>query len=226
MSELQPSFDFFGIVIQEPTTVLTDLLISGVCFYAYLKLYNEKRPEKSFHLLHKFFLVMGIATSVSGLVGHGFLYAFGVAWKLPGWLTSILSIWFLERASIEHANGVIPFVTLRWLRFINVLELIFFLGATLYYLDFFLVELYTAFGLFVVNLPIQIFIMYRARNDVSRLFIQAILLTLLSAVIFKIEISFGIWFNHLDVSHVVIAFAIYTFYISAKNYKIPVLNKK
>lgn len=47
---------------------------------------------------------MGIATMVGGVIGHGLLYAYSFAWKLPGWLTSMFSIALIERASIEQAR--------------------------------------------------------------------------------------------------------------------------
>ncbi|MBE0654263.1 MAG: hypothetical protein IH594_10730, partial [Bacteroidales bacterium] len=122
--------DIFGIRILEPVTTLTDLLVAAVCFYAFFKLMRINRPELHFKFMSWFFLSMGIATTFGGLIGHGFLYMFSFAWKLPGWLTSMLSISLLERASIQYAKPLIKPKFRTFLDWANIIELITFMILT------------------------------------------------------------------------------------------------
>jgi len=112
----QPSIFIYGFRIDEPVTVLTDLLVSAVCFYAYIKLRKIRSGNKVHMYLKHYFLTMALATGIGGLLGHGFLYAFEKSiditlevspWKLPAWLISMFSIMLIERAAIEYARPII-----------------------------------------------------------------------------------------------------------------------
>ncbi|MEA2106203.1 MAG: hypothetical protein U9P82_05720 [Bacteroidota bacterium] len=72
----QPSIFIQNIRIDEPVTTLTDLFVSFVCFYAFYKL-NKIPIRNKVHLyLRYYFLSMGIATAIGGIVGHGFFVSF------------------------------------------------------------------------------------------------------------------------------------------------------
>ena len=110
----QPSIEFFSIRIDEPITTLTDLFVSAMCFYAFYRLNKIPTRNKMHTYLKVYFMSMGIATTIGGIVGHGFLYLFDYnaalpvsPWKLPGWITSMISIAMIERASIEYARKLI-----------------------------------------------------------------------------------------------------------------------
>lgn len=96
----QPSVEFYGIRVDEPVTTLTDLVVTAVCIYAFYCL-NAIPKQNNVHTYLKYYSIkMAIATAVGGLIGHGFFYLFTFAWKLPGWLTSMLSIALVERVCI------------------------------------------------------------------------------------------------------------------------------
>ena len=89
----QTTVELFEVRLFEPVTVLTDLLVSGVCFYAFHKLGKTPKssePDVVCTLFRYYFLAMGIATLYEGIIGHGFLYLFGFKWKLPGWIISMI----------------------------------------------------------------------------------------------------------------------------------------
>jgi hypothetical protein len=152
----QPSIFPFGLRIDEPVTTLTDLFVSFVCFYAFYKL-NKINVQNKVHLYLKYyFLSMGIATTIGGIIGHGFLYLFDAQWnapegfvhvlgkifgeelmkdvanpwKLPGWLTSMFSIALVERASIEYARPIIKKGVGTFFAWLNVIELLTFVFIT------------------------------------------------------------------------------------------------
>ncbi len=211
----------FGIKILEPVTTLTDLVVSTVCFFAFFKLLKINRPEWHFRFFNWFFLTMGIATALGGLIGHGFLYMFSFAWKLPGWLTSMLSISLLERASIEYAKPLLKPRFRKFMDWANVIELIVFMVLTFSTLNFKFVEVHSAFGLLVVNTPLHLYVYWKTRGEGSRIMLIAISFAILSALIFMNEISIHKWFNYLDLSHTLMAFGAFFFYKAALKFQLP-----
>jgi len=212
----------FGIRILEPVTTLTDLIVSAVCFYAFVRLLKLNRPELHFKYINWFFLTMGIATALGGLVGHGFLYLFTFAWKLPGWLTSMLSISLLERASIEYAKPILHPRFRKFMDWANIIELIIFMVLTFATLNFRFVEIHSAFGLLVVNTPLHLYVYWKTRSKGSRIMLTGISFAVLSALVFMNEISIHKWFNYLDLSHMLMAVGAFFFIRAALNFNLKV----
>ncbi len=207
-----PSIRVFGLLILEPVTTLTDLLVSAVCFYAFTRLYLKHNKETHLKLFTGFFFSMGFATAFGGLIGHGFMYAFSFAWKLPAWLTSMVAISLLERASIEFAKPLLKKRFRIFMDWANIVELIIFLVLTFSSLNFFFVEVHSAFGLLIINTPLHIYIYLRRKNTGSIWMLTAIGFAMLSAIIFMNEIAISKWFNHFDISHSLMAIGAYFFY--------------
>ena len=134
----QPSIYPFGIRIDEPMAVVTDLLVSAVCFYAFYKLTKKNLPGRSQWYLRYYFLLIGIATFLGGVIGHGFLYALSFPWKLPGWTISMISVALIERSAISHARRLIKPVIVRTFLIVNIIELVIVMTVTMTTLDFFL----------------------------------------------------------------------------------------
>ena len=229
----------FGIKIQEPVTTFTDLIVSVVCFIAFIRLLKINRIELHFKLITWFFLSMGIATTFGGLIGHGFIYLFQVEWslpewftnffslkfveeadpvspwKLPGWLTSMLSISLLERASIEYAKPLLHPKLRKTMDWANIIELLTFMTLTFSSLNFKFVEIHSAFGLLVINTPLHLYVYWKSRSDGSRFMLFGLGFAITSALFFMNEWSFHRWFNYLDMSHSLMAFGAYFFYQAA-----------
>ena len=212
----QPSIYPFGIRIDTPVTVATDLLVTAVCFYAFYKI----SQMKSNHIIKKYLLIyfasMGMATAIGGIVGHGFLYALGFEWKLPGWFTSMVSIAFLERACIEQARPFIKNSTIRFFSVLNIIELITFMIISFYTLNFLYVEIHSAYGLAFIVFSFSIFVYRKTGNKGNIRFIQAVLLAACAATWFLLKWDFNIWFNHYDVSHVFMALSAWFFFLGSE----------
>ena len=103
----QPSIDLFGITIMEPMVSFTDLWITTVCVYAFIQLKRLNKQGKVHQYMRWYFLIMGMATFLGGILGHAFQHAVGLEWKLPGWLISMIAVMAVERATIMHAQPVI-----------------------------------------------------------------------------------------------------------------------
>lgn len=248
----QPSIFPFGIRIDEPVTTLTDLFVSLVCFYAFYKL-NKIEVKNKVHLYLKYyFLSMGIATTVGGIVGHGFLYLFDAKWdapeglvsilgnifgeellkevanpwKLPGWLTSMFSIALVERASIEYARPIIRKSVGTFFAWLNVIELTTFVIITFATLNFFFVEVHSAYGLLIVVSGFNLLVYLKTKKKGSKHFLIAVGFSAIGALFFMNKWGLSPWFNHFDISHTFMTFSALYFYIGSKEIlEDPVLPK-
>ncbi len=221
------SVDILGIRLDEPVTTITDLIVSAVCYYAFYKIHTE-RPNYKLNIYMKFyFLSMGLATTIGGIIGHGFLYLFSFAWKLPGWLTSMFSIALLERASIEYCRPQIENKNVfRFFTWLNIIELFTFVVITFYTLNFFFVEVHSAYGLLVVVTGFQGYIYYKTKSEASRLALIAVGISSISALVYMNEWGLHAYFNHFDISHIFMTFSAWFFYRSAMTMNVVEVTKE
>jgi len=208
----QPSVTWFGIRIDEPVNTLTDLLVSIICFYAFYALTKSNKTGKAILYFRSYFLLLGFATLLGGLIGHGFLYAFSFAWKLPGWILSMLSVAFIERSSIEYARALIPHRVGKMFLILNIIELLTIMSITIYTLNFQWVEFHSGYGLLAVVLPFHGYVYYKTSDKGSLIILIAVLVACIAALVFMNKISWHTWFNYIDISHVLMAVAAYIFY--------------
>lgn len=196
-------------------TTATDLLVSAVCFYAFYKLTKHAAPGRTQLFFRLYFLLMGIATFLGGLIGHGFLYALSFPWKLPGWIVSMLSVALIERSSIERAKPLIDPRVGRSFLVLNIIELLTIMTVTMTTLNFKWVEFHSGYGLLGVVLPFHAYTYFKTRDRGSLVIIIAVGIASCAALIFMNKISLHEWFNYLDISHIMMAIGAYVFYRGA-----------
>jgi hypothetical protein len=216
----------WGIRIDEPIVTLTDLLVSVVCFiYAY-KIHKSGKTEKVFIYFKIYFFTMGLATLLGGIIGHAFLYAFSFYWKLPGWIMSMISIMFVERAAIEHTRIWLKPSIVKVLGVVNILEFITFLTLTIISLDFFYVEFHSGYGLMFVVLSLEGYLFLKTKNTAGKYMLAGIGFAAIAAIFFMTKLSPHQWFNYLCVSHVLMAIAATFFYLGTIRIDMSVIEKK
>lgn len=226
MVDPQPSIHWLGLRIDEPITTLTDLLVSAVCFYAWYKLGKHTVVTKSLLYFRYYFLLMALATLLGGLIGHAFLYAFSFIWKLPGWIVSMFSVALIERSAIAYAKAHVPEKVGKFFLTLNVLELITIMSITLYTLNFKWVEFHSGYGLLAIVFPFHAYVYYKTKDEGSRTIIIAVAIASVAALVFMNKIALHTWFNHLDISHTLMAVAAYVFYLGAlKLYGVKIRSK-
>ncbi|MBL4703740.1 MAG: hypothetical protein JKY54_04415 [Flavobacteriales bacterium] len=213
-----PSISFFGIQVDEPVTMMTDILVGVVCFYALYKLMQKKRKgtvkgdPTVFVFLKYFFLLMGISTVLGGFFGHGFNYALNIYWKLPYWGISMFSVALAERAVIVYSAGLTKPFYAKFFRWLNLIELAAFMVISFVTLDFIFVVIHSAYGLLVIVGIFHGYIYYKTRSQGSKLFLIGVFISLIGAVCFLTKFGFGHWFNHLDITHTLMAISGWFFY--------------
>jgi hypothetical protein len=212
----QPSIYLAGIRIDEPVTALTDLMVSAVCLGAYLQLSKREYNSRALRYFRYYFLLMAVATLLGGLVGHAFLYALSFSWKLPGWVVSMLSVALIERSSIEYARPLVPAQLARFFLILNIVELLTVMSITFYTLNFRWVEFHSGYGLLGVVLPFHLYRYHRTRDRGSLIVIVAVGIATLAAIVYMNRLALHTWFNHLDISHVLMAAGAYVFFLGAR----------
>lgn len=207
------SIEIYGILIQEPVTALTDLLVAGVCLYAFSRL----RPiNPGVKLLKYYFLTMALATAYGGIIGHAFLGYLDFGWKVPGWLMSMVSVALLERAAITHAKPLLTNRQGNLFTLLNSTELLILSVVVLATLNFKFVEAHAAYGLLVIVFSFEAYIFKMKRAESSLLFLAATGIAALAALVHLSKFIIHPWFNHLDLSHVLMAAAAYVFFLAGR----------
>ncbi len=217
MIEAQPSIAISGLIIHEPVTALTDVLVAIICFVAYWKL-NKLAPRGEVHTLFKYyFLSMAAATFLGGFVGHALLHYVPFYMKVPGWVVSMLSVALLERAVIQYSRKWTKAKIGAFFSKLNIFELLLFLGLSLLTLNFQFVLIHAAYGMAIVVLGFAGFVYYKERSLGSKQIITAVLISAVGAAFFVFQIGISKWFNHVDISHVFMMIASVYYYFGAKN---------
>ena len=214
---LQPSIELFGLVIHEPVTALTDVMVAVICFIAYLKL-NKLSTRSNIQLLFKYyFLTMSLATFLGGVLGHALLEYVPFEFKLPGWVVSMLSVALLERAVIQYArNWTKPNIGAFFAK-LNIIELLTFLILSLATLNFQFVLVHAAYGMAIVVAGFAGFVYIKEKSIGSKQILQAVLVSAIGAAFFVFQIGIDKWFNHVDISHVFMMIATVLYYKGARN---------
>jgi len=209
---IQPGIDIFGFHLMEPVTVITDLLVAGVCFYAWhqIKKINQKTQAQLYTQI--FMLLMGTAATFGAIFGHGLIHIVHPLCKIPGWYFSMFSIAFIERAAIAQASLTMPKKVTNFFLKLNIVELIALCIITIITIDFKYVEIHSAYGFLVVVLLFHAYNFRKTKNRGSRLMLLNTILLLIAVFIFNYPVVLHTFFNHRDLAHIFMACSVYLIY--------------
>lgn len=213
---IQPSVEILNIRIDEPITTATDLLLAAICFVAYYRIRQQESMGRVKWYFKYYFLTLGLGAMFGGLFGHAFLYKLSPEWKLVSWILTLFSVAFMAHALLEVAKPYVkPRISKLIVRF-NLLILAIAFFYTLWTLAFSPVQYYTIFGMVVVVGSLSYIIYQRtACRGVVRL-MGAVAIGLLSALIFSYELGLSPWFNHRDISHLILSYSAFSMYKGAE----------
>lgn len=212
---VQPSIEIFNLRIDEPVTTATDLIMAAICFYAYFRVKEQESSGRIKGYFKYYFLTLGIATLAGGLLGHAFLYSLSPRWKLVSWIFTLISVAIISTCLIELAKPLLKPGFSRFVSRVNLLVLSLALLYTLYTLAFSAVKYYTIFGMFMVVGSLSFLIYQKTESRGMVRFMVAVGVGLLSAFIFSFEWGISPWFNHNDISHVILSFSAFSLYKGA-----------
>lgn len=216
-----PSVNWFGVTILEPSTVLTNLIIAAVCFYAYRNLKKKKLTvTRTQRFMSYYFLLIGVSTIIGGVFGHAFLYATGSYGKIPAWYIGMAGVALFERAAIAHGSPYMNKKVWQFFSVLNYIEVIILMMLSLIYLNFGFVILHCFYGLFIVVFCFEAFV-YRKTKDPSFKYLAiATIFGFLAVICHAFQLSVNKWFNYNDVSHLAMTAAIIFYYKAALHIRV------
>ncbi len=194
-----------GLKILEPATLITDAVLAVSCFFYGYRILKVDQKSLTLNLRAMFFILMGVSSFLGGFA-HGFYYWHGDI--LHGMTRSFacLSILAIEWSSIATLNSQ----KLKRLLFsgtlLKSLVAIFFIT---WYHKFFFVIINSASGVLFIVIFIELVHYSKDRLRARLIFILGIFLNVLPAIIHLINLSPSKWFNHNDVSHLVLVLCFY-----------------
>jgi hypothetical protein len=168
-------------------------------------------------LFKYYFLSMSMATFLGGVVGHALMHYLPFYMKIPGWITSMLSVALLERAVIQHTRRLINPKIGNFFSWLNIVELLTFMILALVTLNFQFVLIHAAYGMAIVVTGFTGFIYFKERSLGSKQVLIAVLICTIGAFFFVSKIGINKWFNHVDISHVFMMIGSIYYYLGSKN---------
>lgn len=204
-SYLQPAIQIGNLRVEEPITTATDMLLAGICIYAFMKIRRKGTRDRLKWYLKYFFLVLGLSALLGGFLGHAFLYRLAPGWKLVSWLLVIFSVGLMVHATIEMARPLIRNGIPRILGRMNLLILAVAVFFTIWGLAFPPVTYYTLFGMVAVVGSLSYYIYTRTKERGPAWFLLGVAIGAVSALIYGNEWGLSPWFNHADISHVILS---------------------
>ena len=202
---IQPSIELMNIRVDEPITTATDMIMAAICFYAFIRIGKADSEGRIKWYLKYYFLALGLGALFGGILGHAFLYRISEPWKLVSWAFTMFSVALMVHALLEMAGPLIRPSFVRLIKWFNLLVLAVALFFTVWTLAFSPVKFYTIFGMLVVVGSLSFYIFQKTGKRCVVRFMVAVGFGLVSAFIFSLEMGLSPWFNHMDISHVILS---------------------
>lgn len=209
MNPLQnPSIELFGLRVDEPVTMSTDIVVAVIGIMGYIKLASANN-SRHVSLYSYFFLGMGFSTLIAGIIGHGFLYRFGADAKMYGWVLGIIGTGFAQFAVLYHVKESLNKTAFSILLFTCYIEVVSAMILLFYFRSFVVVEVHAAFGLVGVVTVLEAINYFATKSKLSLNMVIGVGLTAVAIVFHTTKISISKWFNYMDISHVFLGLAVY-----------------
>jgi hypothetical protein len=213
----ETSVDIAGIHIQEPVTVLTNLAMAVLCLCFCIGLKKTAAQSKTGKYWRLFFLFFGWNT-VAGLIFHGFSSYFpenvnAWVWKFLNNLLNVPTSYFLLRANIEFST--LAQEKKKMLNGIALATAIIFTVLIILINQFYVGLINGSLAMFITF--IHYLILYsRKKKPGSGLVAFGFGFSFTSVGVHAAKLSVSEWFNHKDISHVIIFVALLIIYSGVK----------
>lgn len=216
-TSVMPRIVVGGIILLEPTTVLTNLVMASVSWWAWHKLKARASENRVFYFARLFFLFIAIGTLVGGVIGHALLTYTGIWGKIPGWYICMAGVAMLERAAIYHGQLYMRPSIGRFFSVFNYFEITFFMLLSVITFDFLFVEMHAFYGLFIVVFCFALYVYRHSKDQALRHLFIATVWGLIAALCHALKWSVSDYFNYNDISHIFMTFSVYWYYLAYKN---------
>lgn len=203
-------FDWLGLHLQEPMAIITNLMLSVFCFFAYQRL-RKGSDTKANYWWRLFYLFFGWSTFF-GALGHGLFLYTGIYGKFPCWTLGCLANIFAAKGmlSFQGYSRLTKFTEIAiWSKSLGLL-LLAILTQKFIFVAIDAIITYLSFtGAFA-------FVLIKRGLREMRYMIIGVLILIPSAFIFILKINPHRWLNKDDLSHVLMLGCIVFFYLGMK----------
>ena len=194
----------WGLQLLEPMALILNLVMSFQSFLYYQKIRASFASPFSAYF-SKFFLFISISTFFAAW-SHLFYNYLGLAGKIPGWATSIISISMLEYAMVIY---LYPKGNILLKSIIAILIASAF-GLLIFELKFLWVAIHTAIGI-VLFLGVPFSIRIAKGTDQVGFFFWGFISLLILLPVEVLRLNLHPWFQHHEISHIFMICALYCF---------------
>lgn len=198
----------FGLKIFEPITILTNFLIGFVCLYCFLQIIKTKTSIAFYWSM--FFLLIGISSTI-GSIGHGTHHQFGISFfNVVLFLmnaVSLIAIYYCFKAAYSltttlKSNNKLNYFVIGWITILLLLSI--------WLNNFLLIKIHAGI---VLTYSLIMHIKSHKKQELGSNWIAiGILVSFLSIVTHSVKLSLNDWFNHKDISHVIMALSLIIIY--------------
>jgi len=204
--------EIFGLKLLEPSTFISDLLMAFACFYFYSIIKKVASTKNHFHIAY-FFLFIGFSSFVGAFAHCLFLYT-GYTLHYVAWILTGISAFFIELGISSYVGNDKKRSIL--VLFIKIKLLIFFIITSIF-MNFMLVKVNSAIGMFGIVFPILLFLLIKFEKKNNIYVLLGILLAILPAVLHKAKFEVAGLFNMNDLSHYFLIFCLFLLYYGLKS---------
>lgn len=202
------SVEWAGYTFLEPMALILNWALAIQSFYYFRKLKSWRFSNFSIYW-RWFFLLFGISTLFGG-PSH-FLYAYtGLMGKIPGWLTAVFAITFMELAMSDLFEN-------EWRKRLATLSLIklALTCVTLFFaFDFNTIIIHTT-GMLVFTVIPAVYLINQGKADINYIILG--IMSLFATLPFRfLEWDFHEWFNRDDIGHVLMGITLFCFFRGVK----------
>jgi hypothetical protein len=213
-----PQVQLGSIVINEPTTAGTDLILTILCLFLFMWLSRFRSNCASISPWRNFFLLMGLSTLFGSIV-HGLKYYQSDDYHYDFWMAmniiSGIGVYFAQMATIRSNFKASRFRSI--LITIPNIQLAMFLVILFFFRNFNVVIIQIAMGM--VPIMFVNFLDYFKGTKGGGWISAGIAISCLSAAVHGLKLSLHYWFNHDDLSHVLlmISFSMICYGVTVRN---------
>ena len=210
-----PTIYIGNLRIDEPITAVTNLIFAGLCLFAFLNT-KEQRYFVGPNLYRWFILAIGVSAVIAAFIGHGFLYYFGLQAKIYGWEANVIGVAFAQTAAIYHTRPSIKESLFKQLLIISYVQIGCALILTYAIFSFVVVEINSAISLLLIVSLLEGIHYKKTKSVLSKYMLIGVGVTILAVLVHIFKLAISVWFNHLDLSHIIMCGSIYCFYRGVK----------
>lgn len=198
-------FEIWGFQLLEPMALILNLIMAFQSFLYHKKIKGNFTSQFSIYF-GKFFLLASVSFFFASW-SHLFYNYLGMSGKMPGFASTIIAIGMLEYAMVIYhypkgnnlLNSIIFFLTTGTF------------GLLIFELTFLWVAIHTAIGIiFFLGIPFSIRIL--KGTDKVGFFFWGFISMLITIPTELFRLNLHLWFQHQDISHILMIFALYCFF--------------